>query len=168
MTAPLSATAPDAPPRFLMDAMLGRLARYARFVGCDTEYVAETETDEAVRERARVESRTLVTRDRTLASATPGAVLLRSADIEHQWQELLRAVPQLPQEVRFERCGLCNGPLRAYVRGTDPTREGALPPTRSEPDPPLFQCERCGQLYWEGSHTATVRARLQRWAGASP
>lgn len=151
-----------------MDAMLGRLARYARFVGCDTVYAPESWDDTEVARRAADDGRVLVTRDRRLAARVPGAVLLTSAHLEPQWRALRHAVPSLPHEVRFERCSLCNGRLRPYVRGTAVDRELALPPPNPAIDRTLHACERCGQLYWEGSHTATIRERLRRWAEPPP
>ncbi|HTW55578.1 MAG TPA: Mut7-C RNAse domain-containing protein [Thermoplasmata archaeon] len=146
-------------PRWLADEMLGRLARYLRFVGCDTEY-ARGEADDRIRARALREGRILVTRDRRLGAATPGAVVLRAVTIERQWRELRVACPDLPTSVRFDRCSLCNGRLRPAA-----SEPGA--PPRPGPDGtivPTFACDRCGHRYWEGSHTAGIRRRIAAWS----
>ncbi len=52
-------------PRFLLDGMLGSLARWLRIGGYDTEYRKDTEDDELVDEALRW-SRILLTRDEVL------------------------------------------------------------------------------------------------------
>ncbi len=148
--------------------MLGRLARYLRFVGCDTVYARDLD-DTAILERARAEGRRIVTRDRALAARSPTAVLLRSVTLAEQWSELRSAYPSLPTKVRFERCSACNGRLVPYVRGTDPGREGDLPQGRPDAaELSVYACEDCGHLYWEGSHTRRIRSTLARWTKEDP
>ncbi len=154
--------------RWIADEMLGRLARYLRFVGADVEY-ARGASDDEILQRAEREDRQILTRDRGLAARTPRAFLLRSTGIRDQWREMLALWPGLGGEVRFERCTECNGELRPYRRGSDPAREGGVPSAERAPGLALFACAACGHLYWEGSHTASMRARLRAWAveGAS-
>ena len=148
--------------RLWADEMLGRLARYLRMVGCDVAYERGLE-DAEVQRRCRAEGRQLLTRDRRLAETTAEAVLLRRADLQGQWAELRRAWPDLPSDVAFRRCTLCNGEL---------VSEGS--PAEGPPDRPgeagrspareLYRCRACGHLYWEGSHTRSLRDRLARWS----
>jgi uncharacterized protein len=150
-------------PQWLVDEMLGRLARYLRFLGYDAEYVRGL-PDDAILARARGEHRRLLTRDRSLARRSPGSILLTRTDIAGQMQELGRAFPPLRLEVRFERCSLCNGSLT--ILGKVPisgTGDIELPPEVREGRAPLFVCSRCGHLYWEGSHSKAVRSRLAMW-----
>ncbi len=141
--------------------MLGRLARYLRFMGFDTEY-ARGVPDEVVRARAEREGRVLLTRDRELAARTPGAVGLSSVDIDGQLAELRRAYPRLRWDVRSERCTLCNGPLAPWQpSGTGPWPPG-LPRERIEQSLALYRCTRCAHVYWDGSHARTLRERVAR------
>jgi uncharacterized protein len=155
-----------APPRWLADEMVGRLARYLRFVGCDAEYVRGL-SDEEILGRALAEDRVLLTRDRALARRAPRVVLIDSPDVEAQWRAVRAAWPGLPTEVRFERCSLCNGLLAPYIRGSDPAAEQIAPPPAAGVDRPLFRCDRCAHLYWEGSHTDQIRSRIASWCRAS-
>jgi uncharacterized protein len=147
--------------------MVGRLARYLRFVGCDTEYVRGV-SDEEILNRARSEGRILVTRDRELARRAAGAVLIASPLIADQWKETCAAIPALSTDVRFDRCSECNGPLAGHrpQRG-DPGTEG-VPWGRVETGLPVFRCTVCGHLYWEGTHTERIRRQLAEWSAGPP
>jgi hypothetical protein len=143
--------------------MVGRLARYLRFVGCDTAYVRGLSDDEVL-DQARAEDRTILTRDRRLAARAERALLLESPDIAEQWRAVHAAFPGLPTEVRFERCTECNGRLEPVPAPPPGTRTEAVPWDRVARGLPLFRCAACDHYYWEGSHTADIRARIARWA----
>src|SRR5579863_2257770 len=96
--------------RWIADEMLGRLARYLRFLGEDTEYVRGL-SDANLLKRAIAENRWLLTRDRQLGARAPRAVTLPSSSLVEQLRFLRARFPDLPTEVTFERCSLCNGPL---------------------------------------------------------
>jgi uncharacterized protein len=145
--------------------MLGRLARYLRFVGCDTAY-GRGSTDDALLARARAEGRLLLTRDRELDRRSPSSFLVVSAVLGEQWRAVRKAFPTVPTEVSFARCTLCNGLLQRR----DPAPEGAagLPASVRDRTTPLYGCQDCGHLYWDGSHTASVRARIRSWEEGLP
>jgi uncharacterized protein len=148
------------PPAWWADEMLGRLARYLRMVGEDTAYETGLDDEEVLR-RATEERRVLITRDRLLAQRAPGSVLLSHVLIDEQWRELRGRFPTLPNAPRMLRCTLCNGRLRPSPR------DNPIPPfggPDSRPTGPVSRCETCGHVYWEGSHTESVRQRLARWS----
>ncbi|MGA7923671.1 MAG: DUF5615 family PIN-like protein [Thermoplasmata archaeon] len=155
-----TANAPVASARWLADEMLGRLARYLRFLGHDTAYVRGLKDAEVV-DLARRESRVLLTRDRALAHRVPGALLLTSPQLKEQFRAVRRAFPEVTFEVRFDRCTLCNGtlePTRPPGKGDEALRAAASSDAR-----PTFDCTECGHRYWEGSHTARVRRDIAQW-----
>jgi uncharacterized protein len=145
--------------------MLGRLARYLRFVGCDAVYVRGLSDDELVG-LARREHRVLLTRDRALQARTPGAFLLTSPDLAEQWRAVRAAWPELPTEPSFDRCTLCNGLLEPRPRTGVPAVEG-LPPSVLRGEEPAYACRDCGHLYWAGSHTRRIRERIRAWESGS-
>jgi uncharacterized protein with PIN domain len=141
--------------------MLGRLARYLRILGCDTEYVHGM-ADSAILLRLSMDPRILVTRDRVLGRSAPGAVLLHCTDLPGQLRELSAAVGGISHEPQFDRCTLCNGRLAPHEQ------MGSMGLPASDPPPQAtdrFVCTACGHVYWEGSHTARVRADLTTWLG---
>ena len=151
-----------APPRWLADEMVGRLARYLRFVGCDTTYARGSRT-RRILSQARADGRVILTRDRALASRAERSLLLESPTLADQWRAVRSAYPNLPTEVRFERCTLCNGRLEKITEPSPEPRVDGVPWDRVARGLPLFRCGACGHYYWEGSHTADIRARLAAW-----
>jgi uncharacterized protein len=151
-------------PRLLADEMVGRLARYLRMLGCDTLYAHGWSDDEIVA-RARDDGRTVLTRDRALSSRVESAVLLRSSALPEQLRQVVAAIPDLPRTVSFERCTVCNGPLRP--RAGPPGDPAPIHP-RGPPAGPVFECTDCGHAYWEGTHTAAVRQHFAEWVGGVP
>lgn len=152
-----------APPRLLADEMVGRLARYLRAAGCDTIY-ARGLSDEEIRALAREEGRVLVTRDRELARRTPGAILLESPALAEQWRAVARRLSDLPRDLAFSRCTLCNGELRGIRLPPESDRAPGVPWHRLEDGRPLYRCTACGHLYWEGSHSERLRRAIQLWS----
>ncbi|MCI4351048.1 MAG: Mut7-C RNAse domain-containing protein [Thermoplasmata archaeon] len=149
--------------RFLADEMLGRLARYLRFVGFDTAYARGMPDDEILRWSAG-ESRVLLTRDRRLAGRSPSTLLLTSGDIIEQFRRVRAAYPDLPFGLTFDRCTLCNGTLVPVDISRDSVATEAVPEAVRASGVGLFRCTACGHVYWEGSHTRAIRERLASWS----
>lgn len=146
-------------PRFLVDIMLGRLAKWLRILGYDTVY--EHLTDQLVLERIRQEDRILLSRDRELvALAGEGrAYFVRNQRPLRQVAEVIRAFRLDPERYFFTRCSLCNAP----VEKVDKDRVGAEVPAyvlQSQED--FWRCPSCGQIYWRGSHFERAKAWLHR------
>lgn len=143
--------------------MVGRLARYLRMLGCDTVY-ARGWSDEAIARYAATEERVLVTRDRALARRAAGSVLLTSPRLEDQFRAVRAALPDLPTDVRFDRCTRCNGTLHREDPPAAAERAEGVPWDRVDRGLPLYRCGECGHRYWEGTHTKEVRHRAREWA----
>lgn len=157
MASSAAGTGPGA-PHWLADAMLGKLARYLRFLGHDTAYARDA-PDAVVEDRARREHRTLLTRDRALAARVPGSLLLRTPDLPGQLREVATAFPSLSFVVTLDRCPECNvllGPWSASDDGA-PVRE-QLPAGLDRANVAVVQCPECRRRYWEGSHAARIRS----------
>ncbi|MDI9643988.1 MAG: Mut7-C RNAse domain-containing protein [Candidatus Verstraetearchaeota archaeon] len=137
--------------RFLADAMLGKLARWLRIIGYDTEYLPSA-SDEELISMAESESRLLLTRDSELfRRATRRGVpslLLRSTTIEGELREISGAVAvRLSGETR---CPLCNVVLVEDEKSRAPSSGGSI-----------WVCPRCGKFYWHGTHWLRISATLR-------
>ncbi|MCI4349315.1 MAG: Mut7-C RNAse domain-containing protein [Thermoplasmata archaeon] len=155
-------------PHWLVDAMLGRLARYLRFLGHDTEYARGLEDDE-IGLRALREGRALLTRDRELATRTPGAFLLRTVRISEQLAEVRRAFPGFSYQVAFDRCPECNASLVRWGGTPEQGEALGIPPRTLADGRPIFECRACSRRFWDGSHTERIRALVaDSLGGATP
>jgi hypothetical protein len=147
--------------RWIADEMLGRLARYLRFLGCDVLY-AKGMSDKAILEKARADERVILTRD-IILSRRGGfrAILLISPDVNQQLREVKAAYPPLREEVAFVRCSSCNGLLKEVDHST-PVPPKGVPEDVWTSGREVHVCSECGQAYWEGTHTKEIRLTLER------
>lgn len=137
-------------PRFVLDVHLGQLARYLRLLGFDTLYQNDY-TDEELAEISGSEGRILLTRDRGLLkrSIVTHGYCLRTTDSRQQLLEVLRRFDLTGIVKPFQRCIRCNGLLHAVDKAVVVDH---LPPKIRDDYDEFRRCQRCGQVYWKGSH----------------
>ncbi|MBN2430332.1 MAG: Mut7-C RNAse domain-containing protein [Acidobacteria bacterium] len=149
------------PPVFIVDVMLGKLARWLRLLGLDALYVRRRKPEEL---RAVATSPgILVTRDHHLTTGRkyPGPVILiESTNWQQQIPEFLAKSGCRPFVRPFTRCPTCNG-LLAEQPAT--AVEGKVPRFVAARHRRFCRCTVCGQIYWPGSHQRRVREMLRQW-----
>ncbi|MDD1697169.1 MAG: Mut7-C RNAse domain-containing protein [Methanoregula sp.] len=149
-------------PRFIADRMLGTLSRYLRFMGYDTvsaNGLAEgnAKEDTLLLELALQENRLLLTRDAELAGrGKERAILITSDDVLEQVQQLIDQ-DLIVRRVMMTRCSLCNTVLRNATHGEI---DGAVYAPQNKTGLSFCWCERCGRLYWNGSHGKHLSERI--------
>lgn len=143
-------------PRFVVDSMLGSLARWLRMLGYDTAYAKDAE-DGAIIELAAKEKRFIITRDKGLA-AQPGALMVEGEDLDAQLKEVHGRFA-LSLDDSAIRCSACNGKLADLPKeqAAEVVPEGAL-----EHNDRFWKCESCGKAYWRGTHWLGIMERLRR------
>jgi uncharacterized protein with PIN domain len=149
-------------PRFIVDTMLGDLARWLRILGYDTYYSSRLDDWEIIR-RAEREGRIIVTMDRGLYNRARRrglrAVRITTFGAAERLAELALHVPiRLEADPSRSRCPECGAPLR-LVRDKEALR-GRVPPAALEAYDTFYVCTRCGRVYWEGSHWCNIRRLL--------
>jgi uncharacterized protein with PIN domain len=143
-------------PRFVVDQMLGTLAKWLRVLGYDVIY--STALDDAALARiARAEQRVLLTRDRGLVRRKGLVSLLVKSD--DPWEQLAQVIGELalPARALFSRCLRCNGKLTA-VSGV--AVADLVPPYVLATQAAFRRCESCGRIYWRGTHWQGMQERL--------
>ncbi len=143
--------------KFIVDAMLGDLARWLRMLGYDTIYAGHM-PDRRIIELARRDGRLIVTRDRGLAArARRDGVQVLVVDAEELPEKLAYLARRLGISLNIDpdksRCPLCNGVLRRVERSVV---RGRVPPRVYEAYDVFWMCTRCGQVYWRGSHWRSI------------
>ena len=142
--------------KFLCDQMLVRVGRWLRAAGHDTAVIENAMDDRDVFNKAVVEDRVLITRDRHFLQRDPERVIfLNSNGTEACIEELRSKVKINWLKAPFSRCLLCNTPLREG----DPRIEKEVPQDIDR----CWVCDLCGKSYWEGSHTERMLKQLKLW-----
>lgn len=146
--------------------MLGKLARWLRFLGHDVAYVKDL-GDSGILAAARAEGRFLLTRDVELAERAardPGSLLLRAMDPRAQLQEVVQALGLAADREQFlSRCSVCNTILEpASEEDLARVPEGVL---RGRTLDAFWACRGCARVYWEGTHARRIADALERVGG---
>lgn len=141
--------APNGSPRFLADAMLGRLATWLRILGYDAEY--SRGSDASLVERARRESRILLTRDTGLLRrrGLPPHLFVRSDHVSEQLRQVVGAFDLTPASPSGRRCPRCNTAVEPRTKAEVSGRVPDFVWSRQES---FWGCPTCGRVYWAGSH----------------
>jgi len=143
-------------PIFIADQMLGSLARWLRMLGYDTLYERDLTDDEIV-EMAEREGRTILTRDRSLASKG-AALLISSTSLDDQLLAVKNAFHLTFQPEKL-RCSVCNG---ALMKIDFESATGEVPQRSLNNCTELWRCQRCQKIYWDGSHWNGILKRFER------
>ena len=155
---------PEGAPRFIADAMLGRLARWLRIMGFDTAYSERISDADLVR-RSLTERRVLLTRDRALPEEWRVASyhLVASERGVEQLREVVEAFDLGRHLELFSRCSVCNAPLagvrREAVRAEVPERVFSI-------GRDFRRCPGCDKIYWRGSHTDRMQRVIAQVVGS--
>lgn len=136
--------------RYIVDAMLGNVAKKLRMLGYDAIFVQHGIRIHDVQSL----DQTLVTRSRPLLAtaarlhipaitgSTEDSIMRRILDGRHP-----------TTSASISRCTICNG-ITTQAAGCAPA--GAA-------DPRTWKCTSCGHIYWDGSHMAHLRKVARRW-----
>ncbi|MDK2384315.1 MAG: Mut7-C RNAse domain-containing protein [Candidatus Korarchaeota archaeon] len=137
--------------KFLVDSMSGKLARWLRILGCDTEYVDPSEGDSLILRLST--SRILVTRDRELVKRAINHGI-RVVSVPERLEEALAILSasegvRLKIEPKKSRCPFCNTKLN-LVRRAHVVK--GLPREVLRSHIKFLVCTSCGNVFWFGTH----------------
>ena len=149
-------------PTFILDGMLGSLARWLRLLGFDVLYCKDRTDDEIL---SIVNDRILLTRDKELLvraqnqgfkAFNPGPPPITQM---LRWlQERLRLSFNIDPDQ--SRCSLCNSRL-SPARPNDVRND--VPPKSFRHQRQFWQCtnQDCQKVYWQGRHWRRIRLTLR-------
>ena len=149
---------PRVRPRFVLDTMLGRLARWLRAMGYDSLYLGPAE-DRHLLQLARNQTRILVTRDRALARlAEPHSCLIRGERVDDQILEAVQRLALCTDDAEWlSRCLECNTPLHRVDREEVFER---VPPFIYLTQERFATCPSCNRVFWHGTHADEMLRRI--------
>lgn len=142
---------------FYADSMLGKTARWLRLMGFSVEYATPDIDDQEILEHCKAHSLFLLTRDRELARRYESSMYMNSDNYVEQVKRFLEQF-KADENLYFTRCPLCNEELEVI-----PADEysGDVPEGVKERYKVLHICNKCGKVYWEGSHFDSILATLK-------
>jgi len=147
--------------RFLLDAMLGTLARWLRMMGHDVAYSARLGDDELLK-LSKVETRVLLTRDlelyRRAAARGLEAYFVESSTQSSRLAEVhARFGLQLEIDMSQMRCPICNTPVEATSKEQ---LKDKLQPNTYRYYSEFWNCPTCMQVYWQGAHWKQIQKTI--------
>jgi len=148
--------------KFVVDGMLGSLARKLRIYGFDVLYNAEI-SDESILAIAKDEDRIILTSDKGLHNKAVlnelKSVLLSEDEDEDRIVTVFknfRLKPELNPE--NSRCPVCNGDIEEV----DKNRLKNIPESVVKRHDHFYSCIKCGKIYWTGSHWSRLKRFSER------
>ncbi len=135
---------------FVVDAHLGKLAKYLRMLGFDTLYWPDIKDSEIISAAVK-EKRIILTRDKPLlrSKKISHGYFVRSIEKHEQLREVVNKFDLKSQFKSFTRCMTCNTCL---VRIDKETIRDKVEKDIYRIFEAFFYCKSCDKLYWKGSH----------------
>ncbi len=144
---------------FLVDAMLGNIAKKLRLLGFDSEYVSDIDDSKLI-EKAKNENRTIISRDRNLIDRAKkneiSSVYITKENEIEQFREILETTHLQFDEISGDsaRCTKCNSPTSQINKFEI---ENKIPQGVLELQDKFWKCDGCDQIYWEGTHIKNLQ-----------
>jgi len=148
--------------KLLLTRELGRLAKWLRILGFDTEYFKEANISSLIIQALR-ENRVIITRNHRLPrSAGLRIVLIKEEKLKEQLREVLKALEiSLDSVLMFSRCIICNEELVEIAKDQIKDR---VPEYVFNTQKDFISCPKCERIYWQGTHWGNVETILKEIA----
>ena len=149
---------------FLVDAMLGNIAKKLRLFGFDSEYFSDMDDSELIK-KAKNENRVIISRDRHLIERAKkekiSSLYITKENETEQFLEILKATNLQLEKISGDtaRCTRCNSTTSKIdkVKIGDKIPRGVL-----EQNDRFWKCDKCNQIYWEGTHVKNMQKFVQK------
>lgn len=148
-------------PRFICDAMLGRLSTWLRILGYDCAFTPEIE-DVDIIARAKKEGRILLTRDRALlkrrALRSLTHLLIEHDGFRDQLVQVIREF-SLDRSGVGCRCNRCNVPVEQV---SPASVKRIVPFFVAKTEKHFSRCPLCHRVYWAATHRKKMEIEIDR------
>ena len=144
---------------FIVDGMLGTLARWLRIAGYDVIYFRGLD-DDLLLKKTKESARVMLTRDWELYQRS---LKLSLRSIYFESEEVVAQLTHLKRQLSLKlvasnsRCPRCNGLL---VETPKSDVEGLVPAESFNTFEEFWVCGDCSRVYWKGSHWVKIRETL--------
>jgi len=146
--------------KFVVDCMLGKLAKWLKILGFDTVYLNKAE-DRDLLLLARREKRVLLTKDQELLLAAAGlpCLFIESDNWPEQVAQVLDAFRLRNRARPHSRCLACNIELKRISKRL---ARNLVTPFVFERAPSFAICPSCGRVFWPGTHFEDMDLKIAR------
>ncbi len=141
-------------PSFIVDAMLGNLAKKLRLMGFDSFYSSNIEDNDLLN-KAKTEKRIIITKDEQLSHTAkkmdiPQVKITSNDEIEQILQiNKISSIGKCVISGGTSRCSVCNGELQKIEKSLVLEK---IPKDVLENTEDFWTCKNCKKIYWAGSH----------------
>ena len=153
--------------KFLVDQMLGTLAKWLRFCGIDTFYATQSIQDDELLEIAKKENRVLVTRDKELILRAQKrdirVIPVFTRDLDEQLKKVLNRTTVDSTQI-LSRCSLCNTQLISIDKEQVKNK---VPENVYQTNETFWICPECKKVYWCGSHYDKILQKIKNLSSSS-
>lgn len=138
-------------PKFIVDFMCGRLARWLRILGYDAEFFNETSRSKILMESLKSQ-RIILTRDTQLSKKKAYKIILITSDkIRQQVKQVIKDLNlKLNPKEFFSICSICNKKVNKVIDKSE--IKDLVPIYIYENINEFYRCPGCNRIYWQGSH----------------
>ena len=144
---------------FLVDSMLGNIARKLRLLGFDSKYFSTIKKEQFL-SIAKNENRVVVTKDHHLSSMCSkqniSTLELFSVNETDQIIEICKKldIPKCKINMNGIRCTLCNGVIESIEKKKILNN---IPAKVTQNIEYFWICNSCNKIYWEGTHIRNLQ-----------
>ncbi len=146
--------------KFIVDETLGKLAKWIRFLGYDTETCFHLDNPE-IMIKAMDEDRIILTRDTYFLQNENLNLQVAFIKFDNLKEQLLQLKNQLGVTVtpdQFMRCSICNSELEVVDRAFAADR---APPYIIKTKSKFKFCSSCNKIFWNGTHLKEINKLIK-------
>jgi len=158
-------------PKFLVDSMLGKLARFLRIFGYDTIYANDLEEffgespvpDDKLKQFAEENNRIIITKDYIFCKKMKGRSIYLKGEGVYNYLNQLREELQMNYTFLMERarCSVCNS-IMERVKDKKLIKNSVLDETYNNYNE-FYQCinPNCNKVFWNGPHILDITKKIE-------
>lgn len=145
--------------KFVVDCMLGKLAKWLKILGFDTLYFSKVE-DSHLLALAKKEGRVLLTRDNGLLEKAEDipSLFIESEDWNTQVTQVLNEFDLWRNVKPHSRCIECNVKLKNLPKRK---AKNLVVPFVYEQATAFALCPRCDRVFWKGTHYQDMEFKIE-------
>lgn len=145
--------------KFIVDCMLGKLAKWLKILGFDTLYFSRIEDSDFLA-MAKKEERVLLTRDTGMIEKSRDikSLFIESEDWKDQVRQVLDTFALWGDVHPNSRCIECNVELKSLTRKK---AKNLVAPFVYEHARSFALCSRCGRVFWQGTHYQDMEYKIE-------